>query len=470
MSESQVTNTSDGGPNASIADENMLDDLMQNNVLFEEDEKPKESKEDEDLENDNERESEVSDAEVSPTRENDQHSDISEDEGPELKSEIKDAEEVSNDEGVAHSNSSDGGGQSPNKVDKSPSPRPRLNKADSSDDESVSQVPKRPTVASTIVRPPESQVRKKKSKSYDYATKLNYLFRDARFFMVKSSVPENIDISKDMGVWSTPPANESRFDKAFRESRNVLLIFSVKESGKFCGFARLASEARSDVTPAPWILPRGLSGCLKSTFQIQWINKCDLPFKNVQHLQNPWNESKPIKIGRDGQEIEPSAAEELCRLFSIDNDIDMTPILRKSKESARQQRLRPAHERTNDVPHSRPIAERARPVSSPNNRKRHFAKDSPQHYKSGPNPKYARRSYHSSPPRRPGPKPHYRERHPYPHRSYEESMRSARSRYPDNDYSFEDRTSAYSRHRSYERSVDEFLRKNSDRRYRDRRY
>ena len=32
----------------------------------------------------------------------------------------------------------------------------------------------------------------------------------------------------------------------------------------------------------------------------------DLSFKNVQHLHNPWNENKPIKVGRDGQEIEPS--------------------------------------------------------------------------------------------------------------------------------------------------------------------
>ena len=274
MSESQVTSTSDGGgPNNSIADENMLDDLMQNNVLFEEDEKPKAKEdEEEDLDNGNDRASDISETDdASPTRrESVQHSDISEDEGPELKSEIKDDE--ASDEGVAPNHSSDGDEQSPAKRhDETPSPR-RLNKADSSD-ESVPQVGKKPTLASTIVRPPDSQVRKKKSKSYDYATKLNYLFRDARFFMVKSSVPENIDISKDMGVWSTPPANESRFDKAFRESRNVLLIFSVKESGKFCGFARLASEARSDVTPAPWILPRGLSGCLKSTFQVQWINK-----------------------------------------------------------------------------------------------------------------------------------------------------------------------------------------------------
>ena len=32
----------------------------------------------------------------------------------------------------------------------------------------------------------------------------------------------------------------------------------------------------------------------------------ELSFQKVQHLANPWNEGKPIKIGRDGQEIEPS--------------------------------------------------------------------------------------------------------------------------------------------------------------------
>jgi YT521-B-like domain len=32
----------------------------------------------------------------------------------------------------------------------------------------------------------------------------------------------------------------------------------------------------------------------------------ELSFQKVQHLTNPWNEGKPIKIGRDGQEIEPS--------------------------------------------------------------------------------------------------------------------------------------------------------------------
>jgi hypothetical protein len=27
----------------------------------------------------------------------------------------------------------------------------------------------------------------------------------------------------------------------------------------------------------------------------------ELPFNRTQHLYNPWNEGKPVKIGRDGQ-------------------------------------------------------------------------------------------------------------------------------------------------------------------------
>ena len=38
--------------------------------------------------------------------------------------------------------------------------------------------------------------RKKKGKKYDYATKLNYLFRDARFFLVKSNNAENVALAK----------------------------------------------------------------------------------------------------------------------------------------------------------------------------------------------------------------------------------------------------------------------------------
>lgn len=60
-------------------------------------------------------------------------------------------------------------------------------------------------------------------------------------------------LSKAKGVWSTLPQNEANLNQAYRESRNVLLIFSVKESGKFAGFARLSTESRRDAGPVSWV-------------------------------------------------------------------------------------------------------------------------------------------------------------------------------------------------------------------------
>lgn len=177
----------------------------------------------------------------------------------------------------------------------------------------------------------------KSGKTYDYLTKLNYLFRDARFFVIKSNNAENITLSKAKGVWSTLPQNEANLNKAYRESRNVLLIFSVKESGKFAGFARLHGESRHDVPAISWVLPPGLSAkALGGVFKVDWICRKELPFANTMHLYNPWNDGKPVKIGRDGQEIEPRVAEELCRLFPEDDGIEITPILRLAKEASKK--------------------------------------------------------------------------------------------------------------------------------------
>lgn len=153
---------------------------------------------------------------------------------------------------------------------------------------------------------------KKSTKSYDYMTKLNYLFRETKFFVIKSNNAENVRISKTQGVWSTLPQNEQNLNQAYRECRNVLLIFSVKESGKFAGFARMAGESRRDGPTVEWELPPGISAkALGGVFDIDWICKKELSFTCTTHLHNPWNEGKPVKIGRDGQEIEPKVAEEL---------------------------------------------------------------------------------------------------------------------------------------------------------------
>ena len=32
-----------------------------------------------------------------------------------------------------------------------------------------------------------------------------------------------------------------------------------------------------------------------------YLFRRELPFPKTQHLYNPWNDGKPVKIGRDGQ-------------------------------------------------------------------------------------------------------------------------------------------------------------------------
>ncbi|CAH1774580.1 unnamed protein product [Owenia fusiformis] len=163
---------------------------------------------------------------------------------------------------------------------------------------------------------------------------LKYMFRDARFYLIKSNNSENVALAKAKGVWSTPPQNEQKLNNAYREHKNVILIFSVKESGKFQGYARVAALSDKDHPPIRWVLPPGMTArALSGVFKLDWINRRELPFTKVGHLRNPWNNGKPLKIGRDGQDIEPSVGEELCRLFPVDENIEITTIARKAKHA-----------------------------------------------------------------------------------------------------------------------------------------
>lgn len=102
------------------------------------------------------------------------------------------------------------------------------------------------------------------------------------------------------GVWSTLPVNEKKLNAAFRSARSVILLFSVRESGKFqgtqpgpfpedlaelraphasalsappdAGFARLSSESHHGGSPIHWVLPAGMNAkMLGGVFKIDWI-------------------------------------------------------------------------------------------------------------------------------------------------------------------------------------------------------
>lgn len=128
------------------------------------------------------------------------------------------------------------------------------------------------------------------------------------------------------------------------EALSNMYTLSLFLSGKFAGFARMAAPSRRDIPQVAWVLPPSISPkALGGVIELDWICRKELSFNATLHLHNTWNEGKPVKIGRDGQEIEPKIGAELCRLFPEDEQIELTPILRKSKETARVMREKGIH-------------------------------------------------------------------------------------------------------------------------------
>ena len=138
-----------------------------------------------------------------------------------------------------------------------------------------------------------------------------------RFFVIKSFSARDLNISMQRSVWATQPRNEQRLNEAYNDAEAVVLFFSVNESRAFQGYARMASrtgEADLDTeSDAVWTgAESGSAVKWGSTFKVKWQTIYDLPFGDVMHLKNPYNENKPIKISRDGQEVEPSVGHALC--------------------------------------------------------------------------------------------------------------------------------------------------------------
>ena len=142
------------------------------------------------------------------------------------------------------------------------------------------------------------------------------LFVDAKYFIMKSNNHENIRIAKEKYAWSTPLPNEKKLSQSYRQHKNIILLFSVRESGRFQGFARLASDVKRSGPTIQWHLPHGINAnSLGGIFRLQWVCKDDLEFSKCQDVSNPWNDHKPVKISRDGQELPPAIGEKLCRIW-----------------------------------------------------------------------------------------------------------------------------------------------------------
>ncbi|KAJ5637259.1 Nucleotide-bindingalpha-beta plait [Penicillium lividum] len=200
-----------------------------------------------------------------------------------------------------------------------------------------------------------------------------------RYFIVKSLTVEDLELSKQSGIWATQSHNETNLNQAFKTTEHVYLIFSANKSGEYFGYARMLStiddddelslemparpeplpgnmedlevtptsatstapkgriiddsargtifwevessegehddDARSEKSEAPMEEPEQDGQTFGKPFRIQWLSTGRVPFHRTRGLRNPWNANREVKIARDGTEIEPTVGRKLLQLF-----------------------------------------------------------------------------------------------------------------------------------------------------------
>ncbi|KAI9326088.1 YT521-B-like domain-containing protein [Obelidium mucronatum] len=51
-------------------------------------------------------------------------------------------------------------------------------------------------------------------------------------------------------------------------------------------------------------------------FPVKWIMRHFVPFRSFDHLVNPWNDNKPVRMSRNATELEPAVGEELIKILA----------------------------------------------------------------------------------------------------------------------------------------------------------
>jgi cleavage and polyadenylation specificity factor subunit 4 len=159
---------------------------------------------------------------------------------------------------------------------------------------------------------------------------IDEMLTDAKYFIIKSSNQENIDLSRKYSEWATTKSNEIKLNEAYNSAKNVFLIFSVNRSAQYQGFARMCSPITNKFGHY-WKNTETikLGGC----FKIEWITYANLNFNRLSAFTNPLNNNEPLKKSRDTQELPSLQGKEVCRLF----EIPLKEAKEETKEAAANQ-------------------------------------------------------------------------------------------------------------------------------------
>ncbi|KAK1933173.1 hypothetical protein X943_002509 [Babesia divergens] len=153
-------------------------------------------------------------------------------------------------------------------------------------------------------------------KNIDHSQAKTILENDKNvYYVVKSASSRNVRIALERNTWATTPKNEKIFDEAYSKGDNVILVFSINGSSQYIGYALMRSKpGHGTIRESIFYMSNGkrFEG---RQFDIHWVRVVELPFTDCAKINNSCNDNLPVKVGRDGQEIDKDAGKMLCMLF-----------------------------------------------------------------------------------------------------------------------------------------------------------
>lgn len=131
----------------------------------------------------------------------------------------------------------------------------------------------------------------------------NLVFKNAKFFIIKSYSEDDIFRSIKYSIWTSTEHGNRKLNEAYKEQSKsgnapIYLLFSVNGSGHFCGIAEMMSSVDIHIETGVWVQDKW-----KGRFDVKWIYVKDVPNNMLRHIRLENNENKPITNSRDTQDV-----------------------------------------------------------------------------------------------------------------------------------------------------------------------
>ena len=134
-----------------------------------------------------------------------------------------------------------------------------------------------------------------------------------KYFVIKATNSNALQFSLSKGLWQFGNQTERRLMKCIKAGYSVILIFSIQGSSHFQGFALFSGTVSQERFSE--LQSQGQGSGSGSQYFIDWIKKGNIPFQATKNLINLYNDRKKVQTSRDGQELDPSLGNTLCKMW-----------------------------------------------------------------------------------------------------------------------------------------------------------